>query len=113
MVSRVKQSIWIGFRSMEQDLESSGLRLKFWLWKCEREDNEMSRCYRRINTYLTTQGIHKEIRSYILATQGNPPKRLREQEINFTTQGIHQGIRSNELVTQERTLKKEKYEKYY
>ena len=31
MVSRVKQSIWKGFRSMEQDLESFGLRLKNWL----------------------------------------------------------------------------------
>ena len=30
MVSRVKQSIWKGFRSMELDLESFGLRLKFW-----------------------------------------------------------------------------------
>ena len=33
MVSRVKQSILKGFRSMELDLESFGLKLKFWLWK--------------------------------------------------------------------------------
>ena len=33
MVSRVKQSIWKGFRSMEQDLESFGLWLENWLWK--------------------------------------------------------------------------------
>ena len=32
-VSRVKQSIWKGFRSMELDLESFGLRLKIWSWK--------------------------------------------------------------------------------
>ena len=31
MVSRVKQSIWKGFRSMELDLESFRLRLKIWL----------------------------------------------------------------------------------
>ena len=28
MVSRVKQGFWKGFRGMEQDLESFGLRLK-------------------------------------------------------------------------------------
>ena len=33
MVSRVKQSVWKGFRSMEQDLESFGLWLENWLWK--------------------------------------------------------------------------------
>ena len=75
MVSMVKQSIWKLFRSMELDLESFQLRLKFWLWKGEREDDEMSKGYRRIETYFTTQGIHKEIRSNELATQGNPPKR--------------------------------------
>ena len=31
IVSRVKQSIWKGFRSMELDLESFGLRLKKWV----------------------------------------------------------------------------------
>ena len=31
MVSRVKQSIWKGFKSMELDLESFGFRLKIWL----------------------------------------------------------------------------------
>ena len=30
MVSRVKQSILKGFRNMEPDLESSGLRLENW-----------------------------------------------------------------------------------
>ena len=44
VVSRVKQSIWKGFRSMELYLESFGLRLKNWLWKDERKDDEMSRC---------------------------------------------------------------------
>ena len=48
MVSRVKQSIWKCFRSMEPDLESLGLRLKIWLWESEREDYEMSKGYRRI-----------------------------------------------------------------
>ena len=33
MISRVKQSIWKGFRSMEQDLESFRLWLENWLWK--------------------------------------------------------------------------------
>ena len=41
-VSRVKQSIWKCFRSMELDLESFELRLKNGLWKGEREDDEMS-----------------------------------------------------------------------
>ena len=36
MVSRVKQSIWKGFRGTELDMESFGLRLKIWLWKGER-----------------------------------------------------------------------------
>ena len=31
MVSRVKEGSWKGFIGMEQDLESSGLRLKNWL----------------------------------------------------------------------------------
>ena len=76
MVCRVKQSSWKGFRSMKLDLESFGLWLKTWLWKGEREDDEMSRGNRRIGTYFTTQGIHQEIRGHKLATQGNPPKRL-------------------------------------
>ena len=32
-VSRVTQSIWKGFGSMEPDLESFGLWLKNWIWK--------------------------------------------------------------------------------
>ena len=75
MVPREKLSFWKGFRGMEQDLESFGLRLKIWLWKCEREDDEMSRGNRRIGTYFTTQGIHQEMGSHELATQRNPPKR--------------------------------------
>ena len=31
MVSRVKQGFWKGFRGMEEELESFGLRLKNWL----------------------------------------------------------------------------------
>ena len=42
MISRVKQNIWKSFVIMKQDLESFDLRLKFWLWKGEREDDEMS-----------------------------------------------------------------------
>ena len=61
---------------MKLDLGSFGLRLKIWLWKGEREDDEMSRGNRRIGTYLKTQGIHQEIRNHELATKGNPPKRL-------------------------------------
>ena len=64
MVSRVKQSIWKSFRSMELDLESLRLRLKIWLWEGEREDAEMNRGNRRIGTYFTSQGIHQEIRSH-------------------------------------------------
>ena len=75
MVSRVKQNIWKGFRSMKQDLESFGLRLKNWLWKGARKHDGMSRGYRRIDTYFATQGIHKGIRSNELATQGNLPQR--------------------------------------
>ena len=80
MVSRVKQSIWKGFRSMELDLESFGLRLKIWLWKGERKDDEVSRDNRRIDTYFITQGIHQEIRNHELSTQ-----EIRKQEIYFAT----------------------------
>ena len=45
MVSRVKQSIWKGFGSMEPDLESFRLWLENWIWKIKREDDEMSRGY--------------------------------------------------------------------
>ena len=55
MVCRVKQSIWKSFRSMELDFESFRLRLKFWLWKGEREDDEMNRDNRIKGTYFTTQ----------------------------------------------------------
>ena len=44
IVSKVKQSICKGFIIMEHDLEIFGLRLKFWLWKGEGEDDETSRC---------------------------------------------------------------------
>ena len=37
MVYRVKQSIWKGFRSMEPNLESFGLRLENWIWKVKKE----------------------------------------------------------------------------
>ena len=36
MVSRVKQSKWKGFRSMEPDLESFGLWLENWIWKVKK-----------------------------------------------------------------------------
>ena len=45
MVYRVKQNIWKSFIIIEQDLESFELRLKIWLWKGEREDDEMSDRY--------------------------------------------------------------------
>ena len=45
MVSRMKQCIWKGCRSMEQDLKSLGLWLENWIWKVKREDYEMSRGY--------------------------------------------------------------------
>ena len=76
MVSRVKHSIWKGFGSMELDLESFCWGWKIGFGKLKREADEMSRGYRRISTYLTTQGIHQEIRIHELITQGNPPKIL-------------------------------------
>ena len=36
MVSRMKQSIWKGFKSMEQDLESFGLWLENWILKVKK-----------------------------------------------------------------------------
>ena len=43
MVYKMKQIIWKGCRSMEQDLESLGLWLENWIWKVKREDDEMSK----------------------------------------------------------------------
>ena len=43
---------------MEPDLESFRLWLENWIWKVKREDGEMSRGYRKMNTYFATQGIH-------------------------------------------------------
>ena len=36
MVFRVNQSIWKGYRSMEQKLESFGLWLDNWIWKVKK-----------------------------------------------------------------------------
>ena len=36
MVSRVKQGIWKGFRSMKLDLESFLLWLENWIWKVKK-----------------------------------------------------------------------------
>ena len=36
MVSKMKQSIGKGFRSMKQDLESFGLWLENWIWKIKK-----------------------------------------------------------------------------
>ena len=36
MVSRVNQSIWKGFGSMEQKLENVGLWLDNWIWKVKK-----------------------------------------------------------------------------
>ena len=44
MVFRVKKNIWKCFIIMEQDLESFRWRLKIWLWKGERENDQISRC---------------------------------------------------------------------
>ena len=96
MVSRVKQSIWKGFRSMKLDLESFGLRLKIWLWKGEREDDEMNRGNRRICTYFTTPRIYPR-----------NPSRNKKQRTR------HSKEFTQEIKEQERTLKKEKFEKYY
>ena len=60
MVSRVNQSIWKGFRSMEQKLERLWLWLDNWIWRLKEEDDEIgrSRRSRGIETYFVTQGIH-------------------------------------------------------
>ena len=60
MVSRMKQSIWKGCRSMEQDLESLGLWLENWIWKVKREDDEMSRSY--IEGQILTLPLKKSIK---------------------------------------------------
>ena len=70
-VSRTKQSIHKGFRSIEPDLESFELWLENWIWKVKKK---IMGC-KRIDTYFTTQGIHVEIRNHELTTQGNPPNR--------------------------------------
>ena len=44
MVSRMTQSIWKGCSITEQDLESLGLWLENWIWKVNREDDEISKC---------------------------------------------------------------------
>ena len=36
IVSRVKQSIWKGFKNMEPDLESFRLWLENWIWKVKK-----------------------------------------------------------------------------
>ena len=53
---------------MKQDLESFELRLKIWLWKGEKKDDEMSRGYRMIYTHFATKIIHQEIRNHELTT---------------------------------------------
>ena len=68
MVSRLKQCIW--------KVLGCGWRIEF--GKLKIEDEEMSRGCRRICTYFTIQGIHREIRSQEIATQGNPLKVLNQ-----------------------------------
>ena len=41
MISRVKQSIGNGFKSMEPDLESFGLWLESWIWKVKKKRDEL------------------------------------------------------------------------
>ena len=53
---------------MEPKLESLGFGWIIGFVKLKKEDDEMSRGYRRIGTYFITQGIHQEIRSHELAT---------------------------------------------
>ena len=36
MLFKMTQSIWKGYRSTKQDLESLGLWLKNWIWKVKR-----------------------------------------------------------------------------
>ena len=64
MVSMVNQSIWKGFRSMEQKLERFGL----WLDNRKEKDDKIrrSRRSREIETYFATQGIHQGIKSHKL-----------------------------------------------
>ena len=55
MVSRMKQCIWKGCRSIEKDLESLGLWLENWIWKVKREDGEMGKGY--IEGYILTSPL--------------------------------------------------------
>ena len=83
MVSRVKQCFWKDFKGMEQDLESFGLRLKFWLWKGEKDDDEMSKMLQKDR--------------YLLRNSRKPPrdKKPRTHHLRESTQAI----RSHELTT--------------
>ena len=61
---------------MKPKLESLDCGWRIGFEKLKREDDEMSRYYKMIDTYFTTQEIHQEIRSHELVTQGNPLKIL-------------------------------------
>ena len=54
---------------MKPELESFGLWLENWILKVKREDDGMSRGYKKIDTYFTTQKIHQEIKSHQITTQ--------------------------------------------
>ena len=106
MVSRVKQGFWKGFRGMEYDLESFGLNLKILLWKCEREDDEVSRGYKRINTYSQLKESTKRYEATNSPLKGTHPRdkitrykfrhsrestqEIRKQDIYFATQEIRE-----------------------
>ena len=53
MVSRVKQSLWKGFRSMEPDLESFWMWLENWIRKVKKKMMELVEVI-RIDAYFST-----------------------------------------------------------
>ena len=63
IVPRMKQSIWKGLEVWNQICKVLGCGWRIGFGKLKREYDEMSRGYRRIGIYFSTQGIHQEIRS--------------------------------------------------
>ena len=77
MVFRLNKVFAKSFEVWNHSLNVLGYEWRIGFGKLKREDDEMNKGYRRICTYFPTKGIHQEIRRHELATQENPPKRLR------------------------------------
>ena len=81
MVSRLNKVFGKGFEVWNHNCKVFGYGwiIGFGKLKKKKKDDEISRGYRMIGTYFSTQGIHQEIRSHELVTQGNPPQRLKNK----------------------------------